>query len=104
LQVKSKPFVVEFLIKASKLGLFWFLRPIWIKLSLTANIVLYVLYTVHLTIIYLHEIVTIPNIPRKARGSDWNLSQAGSGPRAGLCGPLLSLNGTHAKQNVEKQL
>jgi len=43
----------------------------------------------HLILIYLHEIVTIQNIPKKARVPDWTPSRAGSGPSSGLWGPLV---------------
>jgi len=43
---------------------------------------------IRLTLIYLHDIVKILNIPRKARGADRNSSRAASGPWAGLWGSL----------------
>jgi len=43
---------------------------------------------VHVTLIYLHKIINTQNIPRKAHGSNWNLSWSGSGPRAGHWGRL----------------
>jgi len=68
-------------------SLFLFQADIEINFSITANDFCFLCN--HISLIYLHEIFTIVNILRKARGPDRNPSRAGSGPPPRLWGPLL---------------
>jgi len=62
--------------------LFWYLKQIGIKFSITA--IPFCVIASYINLLYLHKIAKMLIIPKKARGPDWNPSRARSGLRTGL--------------------